>query len=58
MRVLYVEDEKFLAEAVKHNLEKQEKDRQRWALAAYSIGSSASGLRPIDVMRPPRILEL
>jgi DNA-binding response OmpR family regulator len=23
MRVLYVEDEKFLAEAVKHNLEKQ-----------------------------------
>ena len=24
MRVLYVEDEKFLAEAVKHNLEKQE----------------------------------
>ena len=26
MRVLYVEDEKFLAEAVKHNLEKQDID--------------------------------
>ena len=24
MRVLYVEDEQFLAEAVKHNLEKQD----------------------------------
>ena len=26
MRVLYVEDEKFLAEAVKHNLEKHDMD--------------------------------
>ena len=35
MRVLYVEDEKFLAEAVKHNLEKQDYKTTKGELIVY-----------------------
>ncbi len=44
MRVLYVEDEKFLADAVKHNLEKQGIDVDHAADGEDGLNMAVSGI--------------
>ena len=55
MRVLYVEDEKFLADAVKYNLEKQGIDVDHAADGEEGLGMAVSGIYDcmiLDIMLP------
>ena len=55
MRVLYVEDEKFLADAVKHNLEKQGIDVDHAADGEAGLNMAVSGIYDcmiLDIMLP------
>ena len=55
MRVLYVEDEKFLADAVKHNLEKQGIDVDHAADGEEGLNMAVSGIYDcmiLDIMLP------
>ena len=55
MRVLYVEDEKFLADAVKHNLEKQGIDVDHAADGEEGLDMAVSGIYDcmiLDIMLP------
>ncbi len=55
MRVLYVEDEKFLADAVKHNLEKQGIDVDHAADSEEGLDMAVSGIYDcmiLDIMLP------
>lgn len=55
MRVLYVEDEKFLADAVKHNLEKNDIDVDHAADGEEGLEKAVSGIYDcvvLDIMLP------
>ena len=55
MRILYVEDEKFLADAVKHNLEKQDIDVDHAADGEEGLNKAVSGIYDcivLDIMLP------
>jgi len=55
MRILYVEDEKFLADAVKHNLEKQCMDVDHAADGETGLEMAVSGIYDcivLDIMLP------
>ena len=55
MRVLYVEDEKFLAEAVKHNLEKHDMDVDLATDGEEGLNMALNGIYDciiLDIMLP------
>ena len=57
MRVLYVEDEKFLAEAVKHNLEKHDMDVDLATDGEEGLNMALNGIYDciiLDIMLPKK----